>query len=407
MTEPPSLHLTERPAHIPPECVIDFDYFHPPGMEKGEDVYTALKHLHDLPDILWTPRNGGHWIATRTEDMRWIRSEPLLFSRKESVVPAGMMHTLMPPTNIDPPYHARFRAVLNPYFTPAAVGRLEDGIRAITVELIEDFWQAGRCDFIEEFARIMPVVVFLNLLQLPTDRRAQFLEWGRGYINAPDQESKDRAAATVAEFLSGVLDEREAHPRGDLFSSIAAWRKNPRFQSEEEVIGMAMVSFLAGLDTVTGLLNFTVSHLAAHPDAQHRLVREPAIAPKAAEEYIRRHGLSNSGRLITADVTRKGVTMKEGDILLVVDALCSMDERACPGAMEIDFDRDNSVIDTFGNGVHRCVGEHLARLELRVFLEEWMTRIPEFRIDPEKPPVTYSGVVMGMSQLGLCWDAPR
>jgi cytochrome P450 len=397
--------LTERPAHVPPECVVDFDYFHPPGMERGEDVYIALGHLHELPDILWTPRNGGHWIATRAEDMRWIRSEPLLFSHKEQVVPAGMMHNLMPPTNIDPPYHARFRAVLNPFFTPTAVNRLEDSIRATTIELIEGFRQAGRCEFVEDFARIMPVVVFLNMLELPTERRAQFLRWGRGYINAPDHESKDRAAATVAAFLTGVLDEREANPGTDLFSSIAAWRRNPRFQSEEEVIGMAMVSFLAGLDTVTGLLSFTALHLATHPEARRRLIEEPQIVPQAAEEYIRRHGLSNSGRLITDDVTRKGVSMKQGEILLVVDALCSLDERTCTDAAQVKFDRTDAVNDTFGNGVHRCVGEHLARLELRVFLEEWMARIPDFRIDPDRPPMTYSGPVIGVSQLGLIWES--
>ena len=394
----------ERPPHVPAECVVDFDYFNPPGMERGEDVFTALGHLHDMPDICWTPRNGGHWIATRAEDMRWIRSEPLLFSRRESVVPAGMMKGLMPPTNIDPPYHARFRAVLNPYFTPAAVSRLEAGIRETCVELIEDLQPGGSCDFVEQFARIMPVNVFLTLLQLPTDRREQFLEWGRGYINAPDNESKDRAAATIAQFLTGVLDEREARPGEDLFSAIAAWRRNPRFQSEEEVIGMAMVSFLAGLDTVTGLLNFTALHLATHPEARARLANEPGIVAAAAEEYIRRHGLSNSGRLITADVTRKGVTMKQGEILLVVDALCSLDERAYPDAGEIDFSRDNAVHDTFGNGVHRCVGEHLARLEMRIFLEEWMKRIPDFRLDPDLATVTYSGVVIGVSQLGLVWD---
>ncbi len=397
-------NLAERPPHVPSECVVDFDYFNPPGIERGEDVFTALGHLHEGPDIVWTPRNGGHWIATRAEDMRWIRSEPLLFSRKESLVPAGMMHTLMPPTNIDPPYHARFRAVMNPFFTPAAVGRMEHRIRDITIELIEGFRPKGECDFVEQFARIMPVVVFLDMLGLPSERRGQFLEWGRGYINAPDNESKDRAAAAIAEFLTGVLDERDASPRGDLFSAIAAWRTNPRFQSEDEVIGMAMVSFLAGLDTVTGLLNFTAWHLAEHPEAQLRLAEGPEIVPRAAEEYIRRHGLSNSGRLITEDVTRKGVALKAGEILLVVDALCSMDERVCPDARAVDFDRQDGITDTFGNGVHRCVGEHLARLEMRIFLEEWTRRIPEFRIDPARPPVSYSGVVIGMSRLDLRWD---
>ena len=391
------------PPHVPADRIVDFDYFHPEGIEEG-DVYTALKRLHDLPDILWTPRNGGHWIVTRAEDMRWIRSEPLLFSRKESVVPRGAMNTLMPPTNVDPPYHARFRAIFNPSFSPAAVNRLESSTRAIASELIDELKPQGTCDFVEDFARIMPVVVFLNMLELPTERRTEFLEWARGYINASDQESKDQAAGVVARFLSGVIDEREANPGEDILSRIAAWRKNPRFQSEEEVIGMAMVSFLAGLDTVTGMMSFTMRHLASHPEARQRLIDEPGLIPNAAEEYIRRHGLSHSGRLVTDDVIRKGVTIKRDDIVLVVDALCSMDERAYPHPMTIDFDRDNSVQDTFGNGVHRCVGEHLARMELTVFVEEWLKRIPEFRIDPDRPPLTYSGVVIGMSQLGLLWD---
>jgi cytochrome P450 len=395
--------MTELPDNVPPDRVVDFDYFHPPGIEEG-DVFTAFKRLHDGPDIQWTPRNGGHWIITRAADMRWIRGEPILFSRTESVLPRGSMHTLMPPTNVDPPYHARFRAVVNPFFTPAAVRRMEASIRKITVELVEELLPRGGCEFVEDFARIMPVVVFLDMLELPSARRSEFLQWGRSYINAPDQATKDHAAAVVATFLGAVLDDRQANPGDDLFSSIAAWRHNPRFGGEEEVVGMAMVSFLAGLDTVTGLLSFTMAHLAAHPELQRRLREEPAIVPKAAEEYIRRLGLSNSGRLVTGDVERDGVTIRRGDVVLVIDALASLDERAYPNPLEIDFDRDNRVHDTFGNGVHRCVGEHLARMEMIVFLEEWTRRIPAFEIDPRRPPSSYSGVVIGVSQLGLLWD---
>lgn len=405
MSEPSFPSAAEPPAHVPPDLIVDFDYFHPEGLEECGDVYAALKPLHDKPDIFWTPRNGGHWVSTRAEDQRWIRSEPLLFSRRESVVPAGAMNTLMPPTNVDPPYHARFRAVFNPFFSPAAIHRLEAGTRARMVEMIERLHPQGRCDFVEDFARIVPVEVFLAMLDLPASRRDEFAEWARAYINAPDQASKDHAAGVVAAFLSGVLDEREVNPGDDILSAIAAWRRNPRFQSEEEVIGMAMVSFLAGLDTVTGMLSFTMRHLATHPEARRRLIAEPAIIPKAVEEYIRRHGLSHSGRLVTDDVTRKGATIRKGDILLVVDALASIDERACPDAMEVDFGRQDAISDTFGNGVHRCVGEHLARMEMRVFLQEWMSRIPEFRVDPERPARSYSGVVIGVSQLGLLWDA--
>lgn len=392
------------PAHVPADRVVDFDYFNPAGLAETGDVFAALARLYDGPDIQWTPRNGGHWIMTRAADIRWSRTEPIVFSRAESVLPAGSMNTLMPPTNVDPPYHTRFRAVLNPYFTPGAIRRREGQVRALTIELIEQLKPRGGCEFVEDFGRIMPVIVFLNLLELPTDRRAEFLEWGRTYINASDQAVKEAAAGTIAQFLTRVLDERQAHPGDDLFSNIAAWRQNPRFQSEDEVIGMAMVSFLAGLDTVTGMLAFTMRHLETHPEARRRLVDEPAIIPKAVEEFLRRHGLANSGRLVTRDIERDGITMKRGDLLMISDALASMDERAYPNALTIDFDRANDSHDTFGAGVHRCIGEHLARLEMRIFLEEWMKRIPDFRVDPARPPGTYSGVVMGVSQLGLLWD---
>jgi cytochrome P450 len=392
------------PEHVPAGRVTDFDYFNPPGLQESGDVFLSLKSLHGGPDIQWTPRNGGHWILTRAADIRWSRSEPIVFSRAESVLPAGSMNTLMPPTNVDPPYHARFRAVLNPYFTPGAIKRRESEVRALTAELIDGLKPQGRCEFVEEFGRIMPVIVFLNLLELPVERRSEFLEWGRAYINASDQAVKDQAAATVAGFLREVLEERRSHPRDDLFSNIAKWRDNPRYQSDEEIIGMAMVSFLAGLDTVTGILSFTMLHLATHPQARRRLIEEPGILPNAVEEFFRRHGLANSGRIITEDIERDGITMKRGDLVLVPDALASMDERAYSDPMTIDFDRDTRTHDTFGGGVHRCIGEHLARLEMTVFLEEWMKRIPEFRIDPDRPPKTYSGVVMGVSQLGLLWD---
>src|SRR5262245_44659843 len=123
MTETDNLVL-ERPPHVPADRVVDFDYFNPEGLADGEDVYTALKRLHDKPDILWTPRHGGHWIVTRAEDVRWVRDEPNLFSRTEFIIPRGLMNTLMPPVNVDPPYHARFRAVLNPSFTPGVIRSL-------------------------------------------------------------------------------------------------------------------------------------------------------------------------------------------------------------------------------------------------------------------------------------------
>jgi cytochrome P450 len=398
--------LVERPAHVPAERVVDFDYFSPAGMAEGEDVYVALKRLHDKPDILWTPRNGGHWIVTRAEDVRWVRDEPVLFSRTEFIIPRGMMNTLMPPVNVDPPYHARFRAVLNPAFTPGAIRGLTAKARAIAADLIARLKPKGCCEFVSEFGRIMPIQLYLEMLELPTDEgwRQEFLNWTQDYLRAQEQAAKDRAIARIAAYLSEVIDQRAANPGGDVFSRIAAWRTNPRYANEEEVIGMAMTTFLGGLDTVIAMMCFTVRHLASHPQSRKRLITEPAIIPRAAEEYLRRHGLAQTGRVLTKDVTRGGVTMKRDDMLLVVDPLAALDERIYSNPMEVDFDRDTSVHDSFGNGVHRCLGEHLARMELIVFIEEWLKHIPDFRLDPDLPSVTHAGTSLGMSQLGLRWD---
>ena len=393
----------DPPAHLPETHIVDFDYLNPENFD-GEDIYAALKPLHDLPDILWSPRNGGHWIVTRSEDVRWVRERHDIFSHSEFGIPRGAMNVMMPPVTVDPPYHARFRAVLNPAFTPKAVRSLEGHARAVAAQLIDDLAPCGSCEFVAQFARIMPVIVFLKIMGLDAGRRDEFVKWAVGYTSAKEQDAKDSNADLVAKFLAEQLDLREREPGDDLLSRIVAWRKNPRFGHESEVLGMAIVSFIGGLDTLSNLMSFTMRHLAGHPEACRKLIDQPALMPGAVEELIRRHGLTMTGRLIRQDVTRKDITMQQGDMLLVIDPLAGIDERAYPDPFKIDFGRANAVYDSFGNAEHKCIGEHLARMQLGVFIEEWLKRIPYFAIDPALPPVTYAGPVIGMSQLGLVWN---
>ena len=400
---PAGAALADVPAHVPAAHVVDFDYLQPEGMDHL-DVYAALKPLHDLPDVLWSPRHGGHWIVTRSDDVRWVRERHEIFSHEEFGIPRGAMNVLMPPVTVDPPYHARFRAVLNPAFTPGAVRKLEGHARAVAAALIDELAAKGGCEFVGEFARVMPVIVFLKVMGLESVRRGEFVEWAVGYTSAKDQATKDDCAAKVAAFLAEQLDAREREPDDDLLSRIVAWRKHPRFGHEGEVLGMAVVSFIGGLDTLSNLMSFTARALAGDPGLRRRLVEEPGLVAPAVEEFIRRHGLTMTGRLIRQDVTRKGVTMKRDEMLLVVDPLAGIDERAYPDPLTIDPGRANAVLDSFGNAEHKCIGEHLARMELAVFIEEWLKRIPDFGLDPADPPVTYSGPVVGMSRLGLVWN---
>lgn len=405
----PNFGSVAKPAHVPDHHVVDFDYRDPAGIEDG--AYAVLSRLQGGTDILWTPRNGGHWIVTRADDIRWVQESYQTFSHEVFNIPRGVTPVIMPPLTVDPPNHARYRAVLNPAFVPSRINELRAKIRALTVELIERIKPLGRCEFVSDFARIMPVSIFLGIVDLPLTRRAEFVEWAVRWMQARDMETRYHYLGKITDYLHSVLDEREAEPGDDLLSRIVSWRANPRFAGEDEVTGMALLVFFGGLDTVASMLSFTTLHLAQHPEHRRRLREEPEIIERAAEEYLRRHGLSNTGRLILHDVERKGVTMKADEMILVPIGLSSIDERKYANPFTVDFDRADlfdskaqPAHNTFGNGPHKCVGAPLARAELRIFLEEWITRIPDFRLDPYRPVATHLGSVNGVTELPLIWD---
>jgi cytochrome P450 len=333
-----------------------------------------------------------------------------IFSRTESFIPRGSVKAVMPPLTVDPPLHARFRAVLNPFFQPSKVAKLRDTARALTRGLVEKLRPRGGCNFVTEFAQVMPVVMFLGIVDLPIERREEFHEQASGFVHAADAEARNRHLNAVASLLRNVLDERQAHPGDDLLSAIAAWRDNSRFGGEHEVMGMALVVFFGGLDTVANMLSFITHHLAQHPEHCRQIRERPDIIPHAVEEFIRRFGLSNTGRLIMVDVERKGAALKQGEMIMVPTGLSSLDERKYPDPFKIDFDRPENFVkgqpahDTFGNGPHKCVGAPLARAELGIFLEEWLRVIPEFRLDPTYPVRTRMGGVNGIDLLHLSWD---
>ena len=395
--------LHEVPSHVDPALVADFDYLNPPGIEEG-DIYKAFARLHQGPDIVWTPHHGGHWIATRAEDIQWIQETWQIFSNREKGVPRGRCPN-MPPITYDPPNHSRYRAVFNPYF---AKGRVEQQYqpkaRAIIVDLIEGLRPKGACEFVEEFSFIAPLRVFWDFVDLPYEKREEFLTWGR-HVASGTLEQRLAAYPAIRGYLGQLLDERLENPGNDIFTGISQWRDNPRFQSRDEIVGMAELVFLGGQDTVASEMGFAMQRLAERPELQQRLKDDPEIIPAAVDELLRRHGLSNTTKLVTQDVTRKGARMKAGELIMTINGLSGVDEHAYPDAFTVDFDRGPVHYNSLGNGPHKCVGQHLGRMELRVMLEEWSRRMPIVRIDPGKPaPRSHVGGVIGMDHLHLVWD---
>lgn len=403
MTAPGS-SLAPRPDHVPVDRVVDFDLYAPPGV--AEDYHAAWKTLQErnLPDVVWTPRNGGHWLAIRGRALTEIFQDHQTFSNHIILVPksVGEEHHLLP-TTLDPPEHRVYRGIINPAFVPKRVHALEDTIRRVAVELIEEVRSAGGCNFTTAYAEQLPVRIFLALVDLPMSD-APRLKYLSDQVVRPDGSMTFvEAMNAFSAYLTPYIEARSTRPGTDFLSDIVNARVDGRELTLDERLNLCIQVLIAGLDTVVNFLGFMMLFLAR--DAGHRraLVADPAKIPAALEEFVRRFGVVTIGRLVTRDLDFHGAALKQGDMIVLPTALHGLDERENPEPLRVDFGRKAHRHSTFGLGVHHCVGAHLARAELRITLEEWLKRIPEFGLAPGARIEMQGGIVGCVKAVPLVW----
>ena len=393
--------LASRPAHVPPELVVDFDYREPPGHTR--DVHLAWKKLHDGPDIVWTPRHGGHWIATRADDIDVMQTDHTRFSYRFVTVPPLREAPQLAPLEYDPPEHTPYRQLLSPAFGPAVMQKLEGDLRRLALELLEQIVPRGRCEFFDDFAKRLPVITFLRLVNLPLEDREHLLDLTEKSVRPKSEADRMDAIVGLQEYCAKWIIERRRNPGPDLFSRMVNAQFNGRAINDYELTGMLFNVIFGGLDTVASALTFTAHCLATQPDVRRELVADRSLIPNAIEEFLRRYGIPNTARVITHDFEYKGVSFRKDEQVLLSKTLHGLDERRYPEPLRVDLRRDVRRHAAFGEGVHRCPGSFLARLEMRIFLEEWLPRVPEFQVAAGETVRTSSGPVNGMLYLPLTW----
>lgn len=401
-TPHPATPPAQRPAHVPADLVIDWDFTAPPG--GTEDLNGAWGRLHQGPDIVWTPRNGGHWIVTRAEDIEFVQKNHDPFSMSEITLPALSMAERILPLQCDPPEHQGYRAVINGFFTPKAINGLEAGIRALAVELIEGFRARGECEFIRDFAMKLPITIFMRLVDLPLADLDQLLEWTEATVRPRTPEARVQAFRATNEYLDGVIQSRRERPGTDLLSGIVHGKVFGRDIADAEMRSMLFNVLFGGLDTVASTMGFAANFLARSPGHQRQLAAEPALIPNAVEELMRLFAPSSTGRILTRDFDYKHIHFKQGDRVYVRPLLHGLDERRFAQPATADFRRKPIQHAAFGNGPHKCPGASLARTELRIWLEEWFRRIPAFRIQHGAQARFEAGMVNCVVRVPLAWD---
>lgn len=397
-----STSIASIPAHVPTKLVVDFDYYDQPGGHV--DPHRTWKRLHEGPDLFYTPRYGGHWVATRYATLKAIIDDPVRYSSWRNAIPDYPRPFRLAPIETDPPQHERYKQLLVPTFAPSTIRDFEARARALTVELIEGFVGNGACEFVSEFALKMPIGIFMGITGLPEQDRLMLLGWVEDKVRNPDEAVQQAAGQALIDYARDLVRIRRAQPGSDLFSKIATVEYDGERLCEDDVTGFFFLLLAAGLDTVSSSLGFVARFLADNPAHRHQLQQDPAVIPRAIEELLRRFGVSSPARIVATDLVIDGVTMKRGDMVLLPVTLGGLDERRFEDPLSVDFARSDAHQHlTFGSGIHRCLGSFLARTEIRVFLEEWLRRIPDFRVKPGETVITSTGVVNGTTHLPLSW----
>jgi cytochrome P450 len=396
--------VVERPAHVPVERVVQFDFYNPPGVEQGlQEAWKSLQR----PDIslVWTPYNSGHWIATRAKEIGDVFADYKRFSARVVVVPKeiGEIHKIIPNT-LDPPYQRPFRTLLNNVLSPAAVNPMEGAIRATAVELIEQIRPRGECEFNADFAAHLPIRIFMTMVDLPLEDVPKLKYWMDQLVKPNPVMPYEEVFQLYHDYFTPVVKSRIGGSGTDAITDIVNRTVDGRPQTLLESLNLLTVLLMGGLDTVYNFLAYAFLFLARSPEHRRQLVEDPALIRPAVTELLRRFPIVNMAREVREDIEWDGVLLKKGEMIVAPSPLFGLDERVNAEPLKVDFHRKRMEHATFGKGHHICPGSHLGSLEARIAIEEWLKRIPDFSVKPGADIRFQGGIIGSLSAVPLVWN---
>lgn len=406
MQTTPSSVKRDIPSHIPLELV------RPIGLTEGAEFLAAphafMAALHDThPPIFFSTSEHAKdaWLLIKHADAYFVLRHPEIFTSAGSGPfprdPDDYFNII--PLEIEPPHHRKYRAILDPMFSPKAVALLEESIRKLANELIDQFIAKGECEFTTDFGRPLPVCVFLDLMGLPLDMRDTFVRWAIGLLHAQDRAVAGDCMREVTAYLQTVIKEKTQKPDQGAVSAIVHGRPGGEPMSRQEIFGFVFFLFIAGLDTVFATLNNVFLWLAENPARRREIIANPGNIVATVEELLRVFTVTFSGRTLTQDYELHGVKMKKGDRVTSVLPAANYDPAVFDNPREVNFHRPRTPTLAFAGGAHSCMGAHLARLEMKVCIGEFLRRIPDFQVKAGTRVEYWPGGVVGPKSLPLTW----
>ena len=416
----------------------DFDPYTHEFLEREFEIYSRLRDNVPIArsEVMSSPTLGdlpGGWVLTRYDDGCEVLTDAGDFSSQVQDYPVRPWI----PQAIDPPMHTSYRRILNPWFAPKEMAKLEPHLYSYANHLADEMLENDRFDFVGEYADPFPTVIFCELAGFPAEDYPQIMDWKNIIMHADDGHERARrtvidkaralgleigpgdslspeskgavrgsAAGEVYQYFQGLLDARRAEPRDDLVSKLLEARYDEeRPLTQEELEDTLFLLFMAGLDTVASALGLMVRDLATDEIKRKELISifdsgDSKKIGQAIEELVRVHSIVLLPRRVTRDLAFHGALFRGEDQVLVPTQAINRDPEEFPNPDALDFGRFPNRHVGFGLGPHRCLGIHLARRELRVALEVFLKRCPDFELDPERAANGFAGM-KGLATLPL------
>lgn len=353
-------------------------------------------------------------VLSRYEDVLWALRHPEIFSSEMEMHMALGTERPMIPQQIDPPAQTKFRKILDPRFSKKRMQEIAPAVRSHANELIDAFLSRGECEFDREFAVPLPCTAFLSLMGLPQSELPRFLRIKdmiirpQTLMETPTAEGaqalRKEAGRQIYEFFGGVIDERKRKAGTDMVSYLLETEIDGHRLTREDILDVSFLLILAGLDTVTATLGCNIAYLAANPAQRRRIIEKPETLAGAVEELLRwETPVTAVPRIVKQRVEIHGQTLEKGEMVTLLLGASNLDSAEFQDPERVDFERERNKHLAFGGGPHRCLGSHLARMELEVAMQVWHERIPDYRIKPGETP-RYSPGIREVQYLPLVWD---
>ena len=385
------------------DWVHDFDHTDPRWTENPFPIWDELRAK--CP-VVHTDRFLGVYLPTTYEAVKEISYDTEHFSSRRVVVRNVRPEPPQPapPITSDPPAHKPAKQILLPPFTPDAMAKLEPRVRAICNELIDAFIDQPSVDAAAHYTKHIPTRAIAHMLGIPEKDGDLFIKWIHEILELGihDDATLMRAVGDMTAYFAEQIEARKTHPTDDLISTLMNARdKDGQPLTDAHVQGSLRLLLIAGIDTTWSGIGSSLWHLAKTPADRERLIAEPKLLPTAIEEFLRAYSPVTMAREVMKETTVSGCPIKPGNMVLLSFPAANRDPAVFPDADKVIIDRKENRHAAFGLGIHRCIGSNLARMEMLVAIEEWLKRIPDFRLDPSCAVAWSEGTVRGPRQLPI------